>query len=152
MANFMPDDKVLLTSTSFWKILFTIQAPFQVLVIFLHLFVFTEETIDFSVKAGNEQEAMTFIRKVYPYSSTDVHQTIYDSKRFEHLKQIAAQGNTQDSAWKALTDKNQRGSSYISIAVALFNNLSGQSVICIYSTAIFEMITSKGGISRYQVK
>ena len=51
-----------------------------------------------------------------------------------------------------MTDRNQRGSSYISLATSIFNNLSGQSVICIYSTAIFEMMTSKGAISRYQVK
>jgi MFS family permease len=58
MANFMPDDKKSLLNNNYWKILFTVQVPFQLLVIFLHLFYFTEETIDFSVKQGNEKEAI----------------------------------------------------------------------------------------------
>ena len=108
--------------------------------------------MDFNVKQGNEQEALQLIRKIYPYSSPEVHQQMYNAKRLEHLNKIAARGNTQDSVWKALTDKNHRGSSFICLALSIFNNLSGQSVICIYSTAIFEMMTSRGAISRYQVK
>jgi len=78
---------------------------------------------------------------------------MYDSKRREFLEeQERSAGSPPDSAWAALTDPNKRGASYISIAISIFNNLSGQSVICIYSTAIFEMMTSKGAISRYQVK
>jgi hypothetical protein len=38
------------------------------------------------------------------------------------------------------------------LALAIFSNLSGQSVICIYSTAIFEIMTSKGAVSRYMIK
>lgn len=152
MANFMPDDKASLVDNNYWRILFTVQVPFQLLVIFLHMYYFTEETVDFNVKQGNQEEAIQLIRKVYPSSSPEVHQQMYNVKRLDHLNKIAAMGNTKDSVWKALTDKNQRGSSFICLALSIFNNLSGQSVICIYSTAIFEMMTSRGAISRYQVK
>jgi len=58
----------------------------------------------------------------------------------------------QDTAWHALTDPSMRNSSYICIAISLFNNLTGQSLICMYSTAIFEGLASKGSLSHYVVK
>jgi hypothetical protein len=67
MANYMPDDKKTLVTTNYWQVLFTVQVPFQLLALFLHIFVFKEETIDFNVKAGNEQGALSLISKVYPY-------------------------------------------------------------------------------------
>ena len=45
-----------------------------------------------------------------------------------------------------------RGSSFICIAISLFNNLTGQSLICMYSTIIFEIMNSKGSVSHYYVK
>ena len=77
---------------------------------------------------------------------------MYNSKRNDYLIKIESQGEKVDSAWVALTDKDQRGSSFICLALAIFSNLSGQSVICIYSTAIFEIMTSKGAVSKYIVK
>ena len=45
-----------------------------------------------------------------------------------------------------------RNSTWICIAIALFNNFTGQSLICMYSTAIFEDINILGSKSRFDIK
>ena len=58
LANYMPDDKSLLMTNKFWMILSTAQVPFQLLALFMHYTVFTEETISYNVKIGNKDEAV----------------------------------------------------------------------------------------------
>jgi len=106
MANYMPDDKASLVDNSFWKVLFTVQAPFQILAIVLHTWIFTEDTLDYNIKKGNEEEAVQLIRKIHPESSEEVQQEMYDTKRNDYLEKIEAQGQKVDSAWVALTDQN----------------------------------------------
>ena len=57
-----------------------------------------------------------------------------------------------DSLWHALTDPQMRGSSYVSLVTALFNNLTGIGIINIYSTAIFETILRSGAPSKLTIK
>lgn len=45
-----------------------------------------------------------------------------------------------------------RHASWICIIIALFNNLSGQGIICTFSTAIFERVQSLGARSRFDIK
>jgi MFS family permease len=93
MANFMPDDRPSLEKNKFWMILFTIQVPFQLLAIFLHYYVFPEETIEFNVRQGNEEEAKKVIKKVYPYSPKELHHRIYETKRESFLDKMIQQGS-----------------------------------------------------------
>merc|ERR1711990_213552 len=69
LANYMPDEKSLLMTNKFWMILSTAQVPFQLLALFMHLTIFTEETVTFNVKIGNKDQAVSTLRKIYPTSS-----------------------------------------------------------------------------------
>jgi len=76
-ANFMPEDKLLLSETAVWQYLFAIQVPFQVAALLLHLLVYPEETVDFNVKKGDKQGALRGIRLIYSESSPEVIEAIY---------------------------------------------------------------------------
>lgn len=60
--------------------------------LFLHLFVYEEETIEFNVKQGKEEEAVMLLSKVYSYSPNHVHKEIYERKREEYLAIVERQG------------------------------------------------------------
>jgi hypothetical protein len=49
-------------------------------------------------------------------------------------------------------DPASRNATWTCIAIALFNNFTGQSLICIYSTNIFEDINMLGSHSRFDIK
>lgn len=57
-----------------------------------------------------------------------------------------------DNIWNALTNPEMRNSSWVCILISLFNNLSGQGLICTFSTAIFERVISMGIRSRFDIK
>ena len=72
-------------------------------------------------------------------------------------EEIAGGDTTQrtedkDSIWYALMDPEIRNASWTCIAIALFNNFTGQSLICIYSTNIFENINNMGSRSKFDIK
>lgn len=50
MAIGMPESKTQLENTQWWRFIFGVQIPFQILVVVLHAFVFTEETIEFCIQ------------------------------------------------------------------------------------------------------
>jgi hypothetical protein len=49
MAIGMPENKAQLETTNWWRCIYGVQIPIQVLVLILHTFVFTEEPIDYCV-------------------------------------------------------------------------------------------------------
>ena len=49
-------------------------------------------------------------------------------------------------------DPALRNSTWVCIAISLFNNFTGQTLICMYSTTIFEDITILGSRSRFDTK
>lgn len=58
----------------------------------------------------------------------------------------------EESVWHALTDPNQRASTWISVIIGIFNIFSGIGIINIYVTAIFESILKKGAVARLTAK
>jgi len=116
----------------------------------MHLYVYTEEPIDFSIRQGNREEALKAISKVYSQEPRDKQIKFYDMKLAQHLE--AQENAGEDTLWHALTDPNMRVSSYVSLVTALFNNLTGIGIIGIYSTAIFETISRSGATSRLTIK
>jgi hypothetical protein len=87
-ANNMPDEKAVLMTNKFWMVLFTAQVPFQLLAIFLHYTIFTEETVAYNVKIGHRDEAIATLRKIYPSSTRHVHEEMFNERRTQHLNQI----------------------------------------------------------------
>lgn len=77
MAIGMPDDKETLSSTYFWMAILGIQIPFQALAIILSLYIFTEEPLEFSIKNGNREEAMSMIRQIYSSEDAATHLQIF---------------------------------------------------------------------------
>jgi hypothetical protein len=120
-----------------------------VLCIAFHLFVFTEDSIDFSIKQGHKEEALRHIRKVYSPESSGVQLQIFQKKLNEHMSQTT---DGHDSVWRALTHPDQRNSSWMCVLVALFNTIAGNGIVNIFSTLIFDGITRMGGVSVLNTK
>ena len=78
LAIGMPDDAKDLQTTSYWYLLYMIQIPFQAFVIIMHLYVYTEEPIDFSVREGKRGEALKLISKVYSGESRENQIRFYE--------------------------------------------------------------------------
>lgn len=116
----------------------------------MHTFYYTEETIDFSVKKGDKQQAIKAISKVYPKESSAVHLKIYEEKHEAYQTQL--QNAVEDNAWNVFTKPETRGAAWICWVIAVFNNMSGIGIINIFSTAIFENIKSKGAESTLTLK
>ena len=74
----MPTSKQELLETNYWYIMFGAQIPLQVMALFLHTFVFTEDTILFCIKNGNKDEAICGLRKVYPKESRESIEHMYE--------------------------------------------------------------------------
>ena len=65
----MPKGPNELANSSYWRAFYGLQIPFCLLILYLHTFVYVEEPIDFSVKNGQQEEAMQLISKVYNQES-----------------------------------------------------------------------------------
>jgi len=50
------------------------------------MFIFKEDTIDFSVKQGDKLQSVKMIGKVYSNSTAEVHEEIYEDRRQEFLE------------------------------------------------------------------
>lgn len=77
----MPTKQQDLATSRYWMAIYGMQAPFCLLAIYLHAFVYAEEPIDFCVKMERREEAMKLIAKVYRWESPAIHQLIYEEKR-----------------------------------------------------------------------
>jgi hypothetical protein len=65
----MPTGQKNLSQSSYWRLFYGIQLPFNLLAIYLHTFVYVEEPINFCVKGGRKDEALHLISKVYKQES-----------------------------------------------------------------------------------
>jgi MFS family permease len=54
LSLMMPETEFALTNDWTWMIIFGAQIPLQICAIILHLFVYTEEPIDFNIRMGNK--------------------------------------------------------------------------------------------------
>lgn len=54
LAIGMPDSVEGLSTTYYWLLVMGLQIPFQILTLLLNIFVYTEEPLDFSIKAGDK--------------------------------------------------------------------------------------------------
>jgi hypothetical protein len=80
-----------------------------------------------------------------------VHEAIYQEKLAHYESQNQGE-KKEDTMWNALTSEDSRGATFICLAISVFNILSGQSVICMYSSSIFEFMQNKGAMSKYLIK
>lgn len=75
-----PNLQQQLATSHYWWFFYAIQAPFCLMALYLHVFVYSEEPIDFCIKAERREEAMALIAKVYRRESSEVHRLIYEEK------------------------------------------------------------------------
>ena len=66
IAMGMPDKAEELKITNYWYVMFGAQVPLQLVALFLHMFVFTEDSITFCIKNGEKKQAMSGMKKLYP--------------------------------------------------------------------------------------
>ena len=141
-----------LEDSNFWMVIFALQIPCQIVVLLLHTFVYTEDTLEFCVKKGDKVQAMALIKKVYSSEDAEFQDTIYEEKYEFYQKQNAEGGQKKDSAWEALTSPEMRGSSWACIAISISNNLSGIGIVCLYSTTIFGNMTKNGALATFNIQ
>lgn len=72
------------------------------------------------------------------------HQAIYEERQAQHRRALSEKSGGNDSVWRTLTDPNLRGSTWMAIFVALFNILSGISIVTVYAIIIFEKLLKNG--------
>lgn len=77
----MPTTQQQLATSRYWMVIYGMQAPFCLLAVYLHAFVYSEEPIDFCVKMERRDEAMRGIARVFRKESAEVHKLIYEEKR-----------------------------------------------------------------------
>jgi MFS family permease len=148
MALWMPSDSTQLQQSKFWMIIYGSQVPLQILTLVLYAFFFKEEPIDFSVKRGDKRQAISLISKVYSSYSKEDHEAIYYEKRRIAKEAEKKKGlGSQDSLYHSLTDPSQRSASWMCIFISLFGILSGNGIINMYSTAIFDGVSRMGSNS-----
>jgi hypothetical protein len=149
MAIGMPDSAEGLATTHYWFLIMGLHIPFQALSVLLFAFVFTEEPIDFSIKSGDKEAAMKLISRVYAREDGTAHRAIYDQQA-----QILSKSSNENggSVLGALTDERTSGSSWMCIAVAIFNNLGGVGIVNIFATQIFDTVLSRGASSKLSAK
>ena len=83
---------------------------------------FTEDSLDFLIKNSDKDQAMKHIKKIYSNYDNTVHEEVYSQKHNQHEEFQAQQSaKGEDNIWLALTDKQMRKSSWISIFIALCN-------------------------------
>lgn len=80
MAIGMPEKQAELQKTNWWRAIYGIQIPFQILVLILHSFVYTEEPMEFSIAQGNKEEALKAIRQIFSAENALTHEAIYAEK------------------------------------------------------------------------
>jgi len=73
-------------------VIFGLQIPCQIVVLLLHSFVYTEDTLEFCVKKGDKVQAMALIKKVYSSEDAEFQDTIYEEKYEFYQKQNAEGG------------------------------------------------------------
>lgn len=78
VAKMGPTDNLI--NSNFWMVIFGLQIPVQIIVILLHSFVFTEDTVEFLVKKGDRKQAMALIEKVYSKEDRESQEQIYEEK------------------------------------------------------------------------
>lgn len=88
MATGLPDDPVDLQATYYWYLIYAFQIPFQLLAIFLHSYVYTEEPIDFCIKNGKTDEALKLISKIYSNETPEMQREFYQAKLEQHQSTI----------------------------------------------------------------
>ena len=70
LAKNMPSSEKQLGETKFWMLIFGFCLPFQFLAIFLHVYVYKYDSVDFCVKKGDKEGASALFRSIYPSASS----------------------------------------------------------------------------------
>lgn len=153
----MPDQKDKLETTLWWRIIYGLQIPFQVLVIILHLCIFKEETVKFCIQIGDKQQALRAIRKIYSKESEQTCEQIYEQCAASYHQEVRESSRSHDSVWRTLTDPNLRKSTWMAIWVAVSNILSGVCLVNGFVILIFEKLNTynlehHGKMNKYTAK
>jgi hypothetical protein len=100
LAMGMPEKAQDLQTTQYWYVLFMAQVPLQLLALFLHIVVYTEDSVTFCIKTGKKDEAIRGLRRVYPTESSATIESIYE-KELEAL--TSSSSGQQDNVWNIFT-------------------------------------------------
>lgn len=140
----MPTSDEGLGSTNFWRVIYLFPVPINAIVIILTLFVYKEDSLEFLIKNGKQEKAMDIIHKIYPNDMYLDQEDVYNKIAAKYSK---AESTEIVGTWTAISDPKYRAASWICIALASFNQMSGINVICIYVQDIFTKIEEKGAES-----
>lgn len=89
---------------------------------------------------GDKEQALNSIRRIYSKENSLTHEAIYKEKLEQHQRDLLEKSGRDDSVWRTLTDPDMRGSTWMAIAVCIFNILSGISIVTVYAIIIFEKL------------
>jgi len=117
-----------------------VQIPAQALIVILHGFHYTEETVNFCLERNDKIQAMKAIKRIFSKESDLTHELIYEEKLEKFQRAQEENQSSSTSVWQTLTDRDSRGSSFMGILVALFNVCSGVCFITVYAIIIFEKL------------
>jgi hypothetical protein len=70
----MPDGKADLMTTNFWYYVYLLPVPLAIVSIFLALFVYKQDSINFHVQNNQKSNAMLMIQALYPSERPSTHE------------------------------------------------------------------------------
>lgn len=73
MAIGMPEKQAQLENTQWWRCIYGVQIPFQIIVLILHVFVYTEEPIEFCIQQDDKAQALQAIKKIFSKENALTH-------------------------------------------------------------------------------
>lgn len=110
----------------------------------MHVFVYKEEPIEFCIQRGDKAQALRAIKMIFSKENALTHEIIYEERQSAYQHAQSEKSGDDDSVWRALTDPNLRGSTWMAIWVSVFNILSGVSIVTVYAIIIFEKLLNGG--------